>query len=1081
MANLVSANGLVLGTAFISYLVYKRYEPSGILATFSLQVLLPGVLSLLVKHQYSSILNAVATAYVGYWTTLLVLILGYRLSPLHPLAKFPGPIVCKVSKWWLAYQVTQGKVHEYHRELHARYGDVVRIGPNELSFATEDAIAPILKDCPKGPYFNTRVNGPNPQLDGIRDMDDYARRRKAWNRGMSVAALKDYEELLRVILRDLLLAFENRQEESLNLHTWLGYMSFDMMGEMAFSRSFHNVKSGTDATGMVHAIEGGVMQVAWVGHVPWIQPLLGLLGKVLGEGWSWKALQNFGAETVRTRMTDGSSKRDLFHYLMDEDDLEAVKPQIQVVAVDGILAIIAGSDTAAVALSHTFYFLIRNPRAMKRLREEIDSQYPGATDPTLDFAKQAEMPYLNACINEAIRLYPPVLSGLQRKTDTGKGGIMLGSHYIPDGTQVSAHLHTIQRDPRYFHPLPDDFWPDRFLVQDTYELPSGQAISKDVLVHNRNVFVPFSAGVRNCVGKNVAVLEMRAVLCAVVQRFELSKAPDFDLDNWERDLRDLFITSCGPLMYALYDPYPVSYLIYKRHEPSSPVASLALLVLLPGLLTTSVRHQFTGLAPAVASVMSKMWAAYIAYQGTAHLYYQDLHTQYGDIVRIGEPSRVSAVVECLTDAPGPNELSFRNVASVDPILKDSSKGEYFITRKVGPVPSLDGIVGDEVATLYAKRRTKWNRGTSVASMKNYEEYLRGVIRDLLSAFEAKQEHPLNLARWLLYASFDFMGEMALSKQFKNVEAGADTSGMIHAIDEGVSQLAWVAHVPWIMPYVGLLQFFTRGVSWKALQRFGAEAVRNRLANNSGRRDLFHHLMDGDDLDEVKPTLEEVASDGILAIVAGSDTSATALSHTFYFMLRNPRCLDTLRAEVVAAYPGTTDTTFDFAKQAEMPYLNACINEALRLYPPVLTGLQRKIDTGTGGSLIGPYYIPDGTHACAHNFSMQRDPRYFYPLPDQFWPDRWLVQDSYELPSGQVISKEKLIHNREVFVPFSLGMRSCAGKSIAMLEMRAMLCALLQKYDFAKAPNYNMDDWEKSVRDIFVTSCGPLMVTVKARF
>lgn len=134
-------------------------------------------------------------------------------------------------------------------------------------------------------------------------------------------------------------------------------------------------------------------------------------------------------------------------------------------------------------------------------------------------------------------------------------------------------------------------------------------------------------------------------------------------------------------------------------------------------------------------------------------------------------------------------------------------------------------------------------------------------------------------------------------------------------------------------------------------------------------------------------------------------------------------------------------------------------------------------------LFSPYdsYVPDGTHASASLFSIQRDPRYFHPLPDQFWPDRWLVQDEYELPSGQVISKDELIHNRNAFVPFSAGMRSCAGKSVAVMEMRAVLCALVQKFEVSKAPDYSLDDWERNLRDIFITSCGPLMVKFKARY
>lgn len=83
---------------------------------------------------------------------------------------------------------------------------------------------------------------------------------------------------------------------------------------------------------------------------------------------------------------------------MDGDDVESVKPPMEEVAADGILAIIAGSDTSAIALSHTFFFLIRHPKFMKRLLKEIDSEYPQAMDTMIDFAKQADMPYLNACM-----------------------------------------------------------------------------------------------------------------------------------------------------------------------------------------------------------------------------------------------------------------------------------------------------------------------------------------------------------------------------------------------------------------------------------------------------------------------------------------------------------------------------------------------------------------------------------------------------------------------------------------------------------------------------------------------------------
>jgi hypothetical protein len=59
---------------------------------------------------------------------LIFFTLAYRLSPFHPLAKYPGPITAKMSKWWAAYIGARGYMYRYYKGLHDRYGDVVRIG-----------------------------------------------------------------------------------------------------------------------------------------------------------------------------------------------------------------------------------------------------------------------------------------------------------------------------------------------------------------------------------------------------------------------------------------------------------------------------------------------------------------------------------------------------------------------------------------------------------------------------------------------------------------------------------------------------------------------------------------------------------------------------------------------------------------------------------------------------------------------------------------------------------------------------------------------------------------------------------------
>ena len=75
--------------------------------------------------------------------------------------------------------------------------------------------------------FDTRTNGPVKQLDGRwDDLAAYAQRRKPWNRGVSTAAFKDYEDILRSLLRDVVITFEKRQGESVNLAAWMLYTTY---------------------------------------------------------------------------------------------------------------------------------------------------------------------------------------------------------------------------------------------------------------------------------------------------------------------------------------------------------------------------------------------------------------------------------------------------------------------------------------------------------------------------------------------------------------------------------------------------------------------------------------------------------------------------------------------------------------------------------------------------------------------------------------------------------------------------------------------------------------------------------------
>ena len=121
------------------------------------------------------------------------------------------------------------------------------------------------------------------------------------------------------------------------------------------------------------------------------------------------------------------------------------------------------------------------------------------------------------------------------------------SSFIPEGNNIFTHTHTLQRDPRYFSPYPDSFWPDRWLPEKDREIaPFNEEFILDLAAFN-----PFSYGPANCVGKNLALLELRVITCFIVQKFNLKVKEGFRIETWEEGVEDFFVVKRPPLLVVM--------------------------------------------------------------------------------------------------------------------------------------------------------------------------------------------------------------------------------------------------------------------------------------------------------------------------------------------------------------------------------------------------------------------------------------------------------------------------------------------------------------------------------------------------
>ncbi|KAJ3525055.1 hypothetical protein NM688_g8461 [Phlebia brevispora] len=380
----------------VAHAIFKRWEPMRLSVVFPLLVLVPGFLSTLLSPHFSRT-QSICVAFLAYIGTLLTSIVLYRIGPFHPLARYPGPLPARISKLWHVWIVSRGKQHLYLQRMHEKYGDVVRMGPNELCIRDASCIIPVMgaTGLPKGPSWAGRNLHPKiPALIADRDPAEHARRRKPWNRAFNTSSLREFQPVIVKRVHELVECLGERQGQIIDLAEWVSWFTYDFMGDMVYGGWTDMMKNGSDNEGLWHLIKSGLDVAVLYEHAPWISYYTAMFPWV---GNDLKTMRKMGFARTEQRYQQGSTTRDLFYYLSNEDGAEKVPPPRHIVIGDGVLALIAGSDTTATVLSNTLWCLLCHPEAYKRLQEEVDKFYPPGED-SLDGKYVNDMPYLEAVV-----------------------------------------------------------------------------------------------------------------------------------------------------------------------------------------------------------------------------------------------------------------------------------------------------------------------------------------------------------------------------------------------------------------------------------------------------------------------------------------------------------------------------------------------------------------------------------------------------------------------------------------------------------------------------------------------------------
>lgn len=165
------------------------------------------------------------------------------------------------------------------------------------------------------------------------------------------------------------------------------------------------------------------------------------------------------------------------------------------------------------------------------------------------------------------------------------------------------------------------------------------------------------------------------------------------------------------------------------------------------------------------------------------------------------------------------------------------------------------------------------------------------------------------------------------------------------------------------------------------------------------------------------TYPEYIGAAVIFLAAGSETTATLLSGALYLLLTQPESLEQLTAEIRTSFKSEAD--IDMHSTSNLPFLQAVLQESLRLYPPAPNAFPRR--TPAPGQIICGRFVPTKTTVGIHQWSANRSSRNFY-LPDTFVPERWMGTDKR-------FDNDK----RDACQPFSFGPRNCIGQKYILLS------------------------------------------------
>ncbi|RIB14966.1 cytochrome P450 [Gigaspora rosea] len=469
---------------------------------------------------------------------------------ISPLSKIPGPRFSSFTEILVSLKRPQGRVFEWFYSLHSKYGNVVRVGPKFILFDELEAVKFILKDSdmPKTPSVaGIRAHYSLPTLFSATDKTFHKQRKRILSPAFSIKYVASLEPLIQSCVKSLINKIDSHSKlsrkssrsinstsnqfndgctSSINLYQLIQFCTLDIIGETAFGSSFNMVENECHPlpTKIFEEMKRRVMCHTF--------PYFKMFFKK--DPWC----DEFISKIVKNRLKQNSHttkpRIDILQILLNNHDpLKQSSPTAPVNITDGrtmsdfeiqdqiMEFLVAGSDSSAFTIIMAIIMLLYHPEKLRNLRLELESTFPELQNRSCKQDDDLFLPphenlkslkYLNAIIDETLRLFPAALGGIMRQTTEDT---IISNHLIPKDTIVSASLWKLHRSKQIWGQDVDEFVPERWFDLDP-------KIRSDA-------YYPFGNGSRLCIGINFAMMEMRIIISALIGNFEFFVKDGTDL------------------------------------------------------------------------------------------------------------------------------------------------------------------------------------------------------------------------------------------------------------------------------------------------------------------------------------------------------------------------------------------------------------------------------------------------------------------------------------------------------------------------------------------------------------------------